>query len=447
MISTVSDLIKNKTEHLQKSIGSPGAENQNLAQQAAALVEQDQQNLPRLGTKFRIPNENELPAHLQSLDFDSFLAEQLLRESSLLLDRCLQQQREYQDLNTKWFETCVQVQELLWLSEIARQEEIENYDLPEQIAQSEQNAIATENAQIEVVLNQLNERFNFLTNDARVVELARAELAVTNQFAATPNISDEPLKVQVRLRSRREQIPLTIQHSQQMVVKNANAERVNGANLNVMLKHSLAKFQRERNEVARAVGIRRAMQLTTEGGALNFHEQMLPLKQRFENDLTACWLRIWGARRGFAQLYRYEDPTGNLPAQPYGVMIDFDELVTWCQNANTWLASFLNQHQQVTRSFGLTHLINRDGREIEQDGAVRSWQFRLNEEDFYNARFVRMRSFAVQIDSGNEVGSWNISLTPPRRAIMRHQTFDAQNPQLGRETIEQSRVGALFLGG
>lgn len=444
--NSVAEVIENNRAALQAAIGTAAIEDQTLAEQALFLIDQDNEFLRRLGTEFHIPSQESLPPHLKDVHFSSFLAEQLLRESSLLIDRCLQQRTEVEELNRKWFETRLQVQELLQLSEITKREESENYDLPEMIAKSEQDAISAENQQINVVLQRVIDGYKFLTDANATTELARFELAVANQFAFRQSNSDNALLLQLRKRSERERIPLGIQQDQQMVIKKVNEKKLEGAAENILLKRSLADFQIERNEVARLCGIRRAMQLVAPGGALNFREQMLPIKSRFDNDLVAAWLRIWAARKGFSELYQYPEPESNFPDRPYDVTIDFDTMVTWCQNTNTWLASFTNDQQQVTRSFGLSYLIGRDGREVEGEGPVRTWKFRLNEEDFFHARFVRMRGFALQVDSGNQAGSWNVSLTPPRSTIIRHKTFDSGNPVDGRADLEQATIGELYLG-
>lgn len=50
-----------------------------------------------------------------------------------------------------------------------------------------------------------------------------------------------------------------------------------------------------------------------------------------------------------------------------------------------------------------------------------------------------MRSFAVQIDSGNSSGSWNVAVVPPISALIRHSENEPQ-------TILQPHIGTLFLG-
>jgi len=424
MTTSIAELINNKGNELVEHIGipfDPISTDLSLVEQATKLLESDEGKLVRLGKNFRIPKQDEMEPHLREANFNFFLAEPLLREGSLLLDRCLQQRREYDELSTKWFEACIQVLELFQLNQIAKDEEAD-LDKLIKLARNDKDAIDKENEQLKV----LRDRYagiNSFTYDANqgVSKDAKALSGNKEQqdYYMNKDITDYELAGK--------QADAAAQ--QQEVLIQTNIIKAAGAEINVDLRTSQAANQIKRNDVARTIALRRAAQIIIKGGASNFCEQMKPIKDRFDNDLVAAWLRLSSAMKGFSDLYQYPYPE-DLPKDLYDVTIDFDGLVTWCQYTNTWLASFVDTQQQVTRSFSLKELVGEDKFEVGLNQS--KWSFKLTEGDFYNSKYVRMRGLAIQVDSGNSSGSWNIKVTPPSLA--------KNNPK------EQKDIGTLFLG-
>jgi hypothetical protein len=424
MPTPVAELIDEKTDALINYIGSPvDPVNTELPldEQAKKLIESDKGILVRLGKDFQIPKQDEMEPHLRDARFNFFLAEPLLREGSLLLDRCLQQRREYDDLSTKLFEAGIQIFELFQLNQIAKAEE-DDYEKLIKLAQNDRDAINKENVQL-AVLRDLYAGINNLTYEASrgVAKDAKAlsDKKEQQDYYMNKDITDFEL-------SGRQASAST---QQQEVLIQTNTIKAAGAHVNVDLRTSQVAHQIERNDVARIIALRRAEQIKIEGGALNFLDQMKSIKDRFDNDLIAAWLRLSSAMKGFYELYQRPYPQG-LPKDLYDVAVDFDRLVTWCQYTNTWLASFVDTQQQVTRSFSLRELVGKD--EFETGLGLSRWKVKLTEDDFYNRKNVRMRGLAVQIDSGQNSGSWNVKITPPPLA--------KNNPK------DQEHIGTLFLG-
>lgn len=436
MSTTVAELINKKSNELIQYISQPFKPVDNklsLESQARKLIENDEGKLVRLGKNFKIPKQAELEPHLRDVKFNSFLAESLLREGSLLLDRCLQQRSEYDQLSTKWFEACIQVDELIRLNDIMKREE-KDYDKSIGIAQSEKNALVEENTQL-AILEQKFEKVASYASEVNEKTSPQAK-AMGNTDAQKEYLFRADLS-----RYSMEGIQAATGIQQQEMIIKTNAEKLAGIEINIELKKSQTAFQIERNEIARTVALRRAEQIRIEGGALNFWEQMKPVKDRFNNDLKAAWFRLSSAMRGFSELYQHQYPA-DLPKDLYDITIDFDELVTWCQHTNTWLASFVDTQQQVTRSFSLEQLLSEQGKKFKDGLAKGKWQFKLGEDHFYNSKFVRLRSFAVQIDSGEFSGNWNIAITPPTQVIFRNEsTKPDENPA----KLTQN-VGRLYLG-
>jgi hypothetical protein len=218
-------------------------------------------------------------------------------------------------------------------------------------------------------------------------------------------------------------------------------KKIKAASDSMLLRQSAEKFQKQRNSIALMVALRRAEAIVGEGGALNYFEQMKPLKERFLNDFIAAWLRLSAAAEGFANLYNYpvdekvfsavhNEPETEITS--FNTTIEnFDDLVSWCQYTNNWLASFTDTQQQITRSFSLKELVGGEA-EFEECARNSKWSFKLTEQDFPDMNFVRMRSLAIQIFSGEKSGSWNVSITPPLRA--------KNSPHI------QEHIGTLYLG-
>lgn len=457
MPDTIADIIKESSEKgLAQSVGSLVNSGLTLYEQAKQMLETDERDFQRLGTNFLIPkNLNES----LNIEFNKFLAEPLIRESSLLLDRCLQQRKEYQELHTKWFEACVQVDEMLRLSDLTKQEIDEIDDTQSKILQAEIDTLINQKKAANDIAKLLPDTTHILWNKESKVLIEGSYRAAVGQAWASFSYTDPsinspgPLDTTGRIlqliktnvensittQRNHDKLLFNIEKAQYSSVEQTANDNLSKTKLEVSLKDKSLKFKKDRNEVARLVAIRRAEQLTQSNGALNFFEQMKPLIDRFDNDLSAALMRLSAANEGFSLLYGDQYPYyQSFLNLIKGKTFYFDDLVTWTQLTNTWLASFLDNQQQVTRSFSLKQLINNDHR-FDEGKINGTWQFRLNEEHFYTSKFVRMRSFAVQIDSGNSSGSWNVSVVPPTSALIRHSENEPQ-------TIPQPHIGKLFLG-
>ena len=460
MPNTIADIIKNSSQNgMSQAVGSLVNTEDSLVKQAQDILDNDERDFQRLGTNFIVPKNLQNPLNVE---FNDFLVEPLLREGSLLLDRCLQQRKEYQELHTKWFEACVQVDELFRLNRITEDEEKAIYDIPSEIETLTKESFDAEKTASTNCLNSAknNKDENIRQkNGFTPAGALKPEGALNEVAAASGGFNNNPEGSHYGWRS----VAYELQKSSYEIDENTARlegntaildKRIEAQMKSIELSKKRAEFQRVRNDVARLVATRRAKQLTKKNGALNFFEQMKPLKDRFNNDLNSAYFRLEAAHNGFKKLYGkiYEDQIKyfpfklevkaadllkpelkDLPAPPQigDFLLDFDELITWCQLTNTWLASFLDKQQQVTRSFGLKKLINNDAM-FEAGKAQSEWRFKLKDTDFANMRFVRMRSFAIQIDSGHQSGNWNVSITPP--------------PKAENDPKEQGNIGTLYLG-
>ena len=460
MSNTIADLIRQKAKEKAIKVRSQVDETKSLYEQVEALLANDAQNFQRLGVDFRIFSA--LSKDLGST-FNSFLAEPLLRECSLLLDRCLQERKEYQELHTKWFEALIQIDEMFRLSDITEKETDEVDAIQTKILNAEIDELKRQSKKIEeIVIRLRNDEVNdegrwnqqsteltgFVEQGAIASVLANGGKNGQLDGSTSFDIIKQGVHSPYDFQRKYQRIGLLNEENYYSSIKQSAEDAQTKTSIQIELKDKTLEFKRLRNDIARMVAIRREEQLTQTSGALNFLEQMKPLADRFANDLTAAYLRISAANKGFHLIYgdtypyyesfnKFVKRSRDMSTGMSFYHFDFDELVTWTQLTNTWLASFLDNQQQVTRSFSLGQLLSEQGRNFNDGLATGKWQFKLSEEHFYNSKFVRLRGFAIQVDSGHFSGSWNIAVTPPTKAKIRREKDILD--------IDQ-KVGTLYLG-
>jgi hypothetical protein len=80
--------------------------------------------------------------------------------------------------------------------------------------------------------------------------------------------------------------------------------------------HNYAALERELDMALRTERrmriYRQVLEMTTPGGALNFLEQMEPVRRRFMQDLADAFARLAKAERGLREVYGYTVPPRNL---------------------------------------------------------------------------------------------------------------------------------------
>jgi hypothetical protein len=485
MPTSIATLIEESAQNLRSVINSPDV-NASLRVQAESLKRTDHDFLRRRDLDFHVPKKEDLPPHL-SVSFNPLLAESLLHDGSLLLDRCVQQQQELFDLKTKWFETCLQVDELLRLNKITADEE-SSYHFTVEVEEKNLEALKLQRRAL-LDSNDLHKRAVDLIVSKRSTlgNLSGASAWASAFEIRNPGggradesigfgpfgIADKKARDHTRdfamLSTDYEQAfrSLTIE---EIIKRNANEvlvidQKIASAERSIELRKKQLELQNEtgtqvkRNEVARFVAKRRVDAKTQKNGPLNYKDRIALIESRFDDDLTAAWLRLAAAARGFFELYDYpidetvfsvamidEGFDGFLPVhsiaiRTFDLQINFDKLFAWCQKMNTWLASFLDTQQQTTRSFSLSRLLTTDefeaGKLIHEGRAI--WKIRLNHGHFFNRSFVRIRNISLQTNSNDSSGNWNFALTPPSDAsILKGGALESY--------LDQSRVGRLFLG-
>jgi hypothetical protein len=461
MANTLSELISERAGELIQALSVPAAINLDPNQLVAAchvLLDHNKSALEQPGNSFVVPRNSDLPYHLR-VSFNNFLVEPLLREASLLLDRCVQQRRDINDLNSKWFEARLQIVELILLNDISRMEEENLLPLIVEIADLSKDLI---NNDVEIA-KELHTLYSTLQNTIRTrypddthPQPEEQPMHVLARFAVfdaqnrqLPQNSQDFARFTTDFNSRMQSANVAQELVKLRELETVTDKHRTRSEKSVELEEQRKRSQALRNDVSRLVALNRAEQLIAKQGALNFGEQMVPIQERFDNDFLAAWFRLAAAATGLRKLYGYEIDNTVFPQQNGEILthsdnqpelrISFDSLVSWTQRTNVWLASFLDTQQQTTRSFSLLQLLNNDQALFDAGKETGVWDFRLTENDFHKSKFVRMRSFACQIDSEHPFGSWNVAITPPSSALIRRSEGDPQ-------PIQQSHIGTLYMG-
>lgn|SRR5688500_8813855 len=474
-INTIGELIKEGSSNgLGQAVGNPDYVNLSFFEQAKLLLLNDEKGFQRLGKNFLM--RRNLHDSLNT-EFSPFQAEPLLREGSLLLDRCLQERREYDDLHAKWFEAQVQVDEMIRLSQLTDTEIKEIDAIQEQLLDAEVVGLTNQRSSAEANetrLSGVNQGWTTETNDLDLLiqRTTKSNLAA-NQCPDGP-MNFEPgdsshgwvikgARRTTELQRKYDKLRFDLEGTNYSNARQTAQDSLVKTERQIDLKNKLREFKRQRNEVSLFVALRRAKELTKSSGALNYKEQMQPIKERFRNDLVAAWLRLKAANEGFKLLYgsrftvpgfpdlsevlagdlekpELTDSVGIAPIDDFVGKFDFDDLVTWAQLTNTWLAAFLDTQQLVTRSFSLLQLLGNNVEAFNNGKATGTWPFRLSENDFSSRTYVRLRSLTVQIDSDNRSGAWNVSVIPPSEALIKQSSNEEP------ESLHQTHIGTLFLG-
>ncbi|MBX7173251.1 MAG: hypothetical protein K1X72_19940 [Pyrinomonadaceae bacterium] len=469
MANTLAELIKERVKTWVKDLGAEDYldESGDLLRMSFESAEALQKNNLQI---MKMPKKEDLEPHLRDFEFNEFLAEPLLREGSLLLDRCLQERKEFEELHTKFFEACIQILELNELNNITSDEE-DTYETHIKMAQADLAALENEQEGVKDAIERLeNGLLKIVDGSPREIDRRNIEITAMARHSAHALAYGSAHDEQIKFGGTRKMIRVWAEEyagaaedfrgdKESVALKNQWVQ-LKGLNGSLLQKIEIAKqqielkknqmgdngFQRRRNNVARFVALQRGEELRKLGGALNFQEQMKSVEIRLKNDLAAAKLRLKKASDGFRMLYGYsafDESSERMFTKSYnekGIYdreFDFDDLVTWTQVTNTWLAAFLDTQQQVTFSFSLKDLVKgaeNFGKGIEErNGKFQGeWSFLLTSQDFYERKYVRMRSFSLQVDCGMKVGSWNFKITPPSKAL--------------NEPKKQDHVGTLFLG-
>jgi hypothetical protein len=189
-----------------------------------------------------------------------------------------------------------------------------------------------------------------------------------------------------------------------------------------------AAFRRRRTDVIRSIADRRAKEFVTPGGALNFSEQLLPIQKRFERDYAEVLARLDVADRGLRLIYGSDVlAESNFPADR-GTGLDSTVLAV--REAISWLNRFKELDQDWVLPFSVRECLTpAEWQNFIDTGTCNP---EVLESTFIPGHaHVRLRGVAVSVVyrtlARTESGVWQTSVRVPESSHCTHASGQRQD--------------------
>jgi hypothetical protein len=412
---------------------------------------------------------------VEDKNFHPNQVEELLSAASILLDRGLRDKREWQDRAEKRFNVATELFEYRELDKIHSEETAAGFYTVNSIESS-----ATREAEIRLANGNrlasldldwlLKNKYNNaeLNNQSGQYQLMAwlAHLAayqypnmgnlLQNVWNGQPNTSPEFMKNAAFVTSwhtfAAQSSSLMAQQTSYSGYADSSDEKGVGYRTRADWENVDVGFRRRRTEVARRVADLKGRAFTEPGGALNFNEQMLPIKKRFERDFRDALARIIVAAQGLKDIYGYAIP---LPSTVVGIGKTnadsdavFDESALWVRDAVAWLTRFSYLDQNYSVPISVRRAVAKDAWKTGLKNG--RWQVLVKETDFPNQVHIRLRGISafVVFDQGTsdwerDSSIWNVSVRAPKSATVRR--MDGSLATVDQSYIPPARLARVAL--
>jgi hypothetical protein len=192
-------------------------------------------------------------------------------------------------------------------------------------------------------------------------------------------------------------------------------------------------FLVNRTLVGRSVNEMKVMEMSNEGGALNYAERMISVQAHFDSDVGAALSRIMAASDGLQMLFGYDNALpaavalikarAAVPDDPSRRFVD--DCLAWIREAIDFVVRFRQLDQSYIVPVSLRSLLGVSaGQPLPI--AAGPLQFVLNETLFRDVanmldeRHVRLRGIsAFVIENNDPPGLWELLATIPRQSFCR----------------------------
>jgi hypothetical protein len=195
-----------------------------------------------------------------------------------------------------------------------------------------------------------------------------------------------------------------------------------------------AGFRYDRTKVAREHQIAKVQAATSRGGALNYGERMVPLRDRATLDLQEGLAKLSAAAKGLRLLYGFDLQLPQ-PDSMHGQF--FDGCLLWVRKAINWLVRF----RQLEQSYVLPILVKPLCKDWGHARATGVFEFTIPEDRFRYMKHVRLRGITVctvypqKDDDG--AGTFEALVTAPRVSACVH--LSGKNAKLDQNSVPPCR--------
>lgn len=407
-------------------------------------------------------------------DFQPLQVEHMLEQAAVLLERCLVERAEWNELREKAFELVLEITEFIEIDEIHQQEIAAGFYT---VASEQSRAEAQANSRVTEGLAGAGEELARLregplsggeierqTNnvgaaaDVNTLELFDDHPGVApfgyNRHGFTSRNKSELAGI---FAGRIAGHGLEIQRQQLLVQEHGNEgqqsaseARQTGLNAKRDWDERNIDFSRRRTEVARRLADLKSKAATNTGGPLNFMERMGFLEKRFERDFHEAFTRIQAASAGLRTVYDYNVRVPGIPDDNFLKDGFVDDCILWVQNANSFISRFTQLEQSYVQPVSLRRLLNNDSEWtrimgtpapslevslplIEDDGATQNL--------FPSQRHVRLRGVSGFVEVTDPAGVWQLSIVFPEEA--RSFYLSNRNEPISQRGLPTCRLGRV----
>ena len=398
----------------------------------------------------------------------------MLGQAALLLERCLIERAEWNELREKAFNLVLEITEFIEIDRIHQQEIDAGFYT---VASEQSQAEAEANTRITAGLARAGEEIAGLRqgqlsdsevatqagNAGALADVNTLELFDDHQGIApfgytrhgfTSLNKSELAAIFARTISRHslevEQRQLLVQERGNEGQRSASEVRQAGLNAKRDWDERNIDFSRRRTEVARRLADLKSKAATDIGGPLNYMERMGFLEKRFERDFREALARIQAASTGLQTVYDYNVPVPEIPDDNFLKDGFVNDCIFWVQNANCFVSRFTQLEQSYVQPVSLRRLFNDDAgwtRIMGTPAPSLEVTLPLIEDDsapqnlFPSQRHVRLRGVSGFVDVEDSAGVWQLSIAFPEEA----QSFYLSNQiepitQRGLPTCRLARV-------
>ncbi len=395
--------------------------------------------------------------HITSEDFPHLHIEPLLDQTIDLLSRAIGERETANALSSKAFQTKLELEEFRDLDEIHQREITDGaYDIAYTKAYAEYRAESSLLYNLRNSLFRLNYVINnrFEYSAINKVYQARIYSAFTSNGALFTHSKDYmSYTIQgtdFSLAGKKNDVALELSsimadwelgnqtfsiHRQRDELEgriSAAEERAEGHKKTAEWLRKSIQHRFDRLAISRRLNAEKVQAVTAPAGALNYVEQLNPIKERISFLFQQARQRLISIAKGFSEVYGVSVPLpDNIKAYNY-----LDSCYEWALSASNWLISFQRHDKNVTRQFSVRKLVGDDAwvRGLQEH----EWKFSLDLDEKPGTLFPRMRGVSAHTIGQELVGTFEFTVTPPVEASTRTEDKVA--------IVNQQEIGNVYLG-
>jgi len=394
------------------------------------------------------------------VDFQPHHVEPLLDQAADLLDRCLRDRAQWDDISSRMFSLALELCEYRELDEIHREEEAAGiYDVDWKESRAE-HAAETTNKSIHDWLKTFvgstvtayfsGERIGALSGWQQLSAWLQGLVLYTwkgqnfdgyiqhkwNGTARDPSGHWREAAFELSYHALAvEQRALIAQRESLGSVARVAARRLPGLSARADWNSVNRNFLRRRTLVARKYQDIKAKAATDADGILNYGKRLPGIRERFSADFRHALARLKAIQKGLDQLYGYRIP---LPSEEADVDY-YDQVLFWTRQTIQWLIRFSRVEQTIVLPVSIRTLVGDEA--WDRGNKQKAWSFRFPKEALPTARHVRVRGLSAVVVDHLKLRDrlWQVELGVPARAEVVHLDGTVV-------TVDQSSVPPLMLG-